>query len=240
MATNPESNPTTMQQELGEMQNTSPSSQSMETTATPHIPQVKIEAGEDGAKEPRPTGEESGMNGGPYINGGSSTLPGTTHPSTDAVIEETSGADEAIPDLASGSLSQRADVVSFASLPTETKKSPKPDNAEPSLESAVLQNNVSKPVESLKSPAALPQDSDLPSLPRARLPQDRIGLLSDRIKDDPRGDTEAWLALVQEHRSHNRLEDARKTYDAFFKVFPRAVSCCPDICPRSTLINNVD
>lgn len=60
--------------------------------------------------------------------------------------------------------------------------------------------------------------------PKARLPHDRIGILEDRIKEDPRGDVDAWLSLIGEHRKRNKIEDARNTYDRFFKVFPTAVS----------------
>jgi cleavage stimulation factor subunit 3 len=59
---------------------------------------------------------------------------------------------------------------------------------------------------------------------KARLPHDRIGMLEDRIKDDPKGDLDAWLSLIAEHRKRNKLDDARGVYDRFFKVFPLAVS----------------
>lgn len=64
------------------------------------------------------------------------------------------------------------------------------------------------------------------SLPKARLPHDRVGILEDRIKEDPRGDLDAWLTLITEHRKRNKLDDARAVYDRFFKVFPMAV-CYP-------------
>ncbi|OBT56818.1 hypothetical protein VE04_04371 [Pseudogymnoascus sp. 24MN13] len=60
------------------------------------------------------------------------------------------------------------------------------------------------------------------SLPKARLPHDRVGILEDRIKEDPRGDLDAWLSLITEHRNRNKLDDARVVYDRFFKVFPMA------------------
>jgi len=66
------------------------------------------------------------------------------------------------------------------------------------------------------------------SLPKARLPHDTTGILEDRIKDDPRGDLDAWLSLISEHRRRNKLDDARAVYDRFFKVFPQAVSV-PDV-----------
>jgi cleavage stimulation factor subunit 3 len=62
------------------------------------------------------------------------------------------------------------------------------------------------------------------SLPKARLPHDRVGILEDRIKEDPRGDLDAWLSLISEHRKRNKLDDARVVYERFFKVFPSAVS----------------
>jgi cleavage stimulation factor subunit 3 len=62
------------------------------------------------------------------------------------------------------------------------------------------------------------------SLPKPRLPQDRVGLLEDRIADDPRGDIEAWLGLIDEHRRRHKHDDARAVYERFFQVFPSAVS----------------
>jgi cleavage stimulation factor subunit 3 len=62
------------------------------------------------------------------------------------------------------------------------------------------------------------------SVPKARLPHDTTGILEDRIKEDPRGDLDAWLSLISEHRKRNKLDDARAVYERFFKVFPQAVS----------------
>ncbi len=60
-------------------------------------------------------------------------------------------------------------------------------------------------------------------LPKARLPHDKIGILEDRIQDDEKGDIDAWLSLIAEHRKRGKLDEARKTYEKFFKVFPTAV-----------------
>jgi cleavage stimulation factor subunit 3 len=89
--------------------------------------------------------------------------------------------------------------------------------------------NSSTPVPnaSTTTPAVRPVEQPKPtssSLPKVRLPQDRVGILEDRVKEDPRGDMEAWLELISEHRNRNRLDDARAVYDRFFKVFPSAVS----------------
>ena len=62
------------------------------------------------------------------------------------------------------------------------------------------------------------------SVPKARLPHDKVGILEDRIREDPRGDVDAWLSLIAEYRSRNKLDDARIVYQRFFQVFPQSVS----------------
>ena len=57
-------------------------------------------------------------------------------------------------------------------------------------------------------------------LPKARLPHDTIGILEDRIKEDPQGDVIAWLDLIREHRQRGKLDDARAVYDRFLTLFP--------------------
>jgi len=68
---------------------------------------------------------------------------------------------------------------------------------------------------------------DSPSAARGRLPHDRVGILQDRIDEDPRGDIPAWLELIGEHRSRNRLDSAREAYERFLSLFPMAVSSHP-------------
>jgi len=74
--------------------------------------------------------------------------------------------------------------------------------------------------------AAAPTMADSTSSAQARLPHDRIGILEDRIRDDPRGDIDAWLMLIVEHKKRNKLDEARNVYDRFFAIFPHAVSDC--------------
>lgn len=62
------------------------------------------------------------------------------------------------------------------------------------------------------------------SLPKARLPQDRLGILQDRIAEDPRGDVEAWLSLIEDNRRRHKHDDARAVFERFLKLFPTAVS----------------
>lgn len=88
------------------------------------------------------------------------------------------------------------------------------------------------PTETLPAPQVTqpePSSSQKPlvpvgAAPKARLPHDRIGILEDRIKEDPRGDLDAWLSLVGEHRKRGKVNDARTVYERFLVVFPQAVS----------------
>ncbi|KAI4088171.1 MAG: hypothetical protein LQ344_006263 [Seirophora lacunosa] len=74
-----------------------------------------------------------------------------------------------------------------------------------------------------KTPTPKPQKSTpAAAAPKARLPNDTIGILEDRIQEDPRGDTTAWLSLIDEYRRRGKIEDARSTYERFFVVFPAA------------------
>jgi cleavage stimulation factor subunit 3 len=75
-------------------------------------------------------------------------------------------------------------------------------------------------------PASQAPNSAAPvsSVPKARLPHDKVGILEDRIQEDPRGDVDAWHLLIDEHLSRNKLDGARSVYQRFFQVFPQAVS----------------
>lgn len=82
------------------------------------------------------------------------------------------------------------------------------------------------PISQVKEPASsTTEHTIIPSITarRARLPHDRIGILEDRIKEDPRGDLDAWLNLVGEHRKRGKIEDARGVYERFLAVFPSSV-----------------
>jgi cleavage stimulation factor subunit 3 len=65
--------------------------------------------------------------------------------------------------------------------------------------------------------------SDVPGFPKSRLAHDVVGILEDRIRDDPRGDTDAYLALIDEFKNRNKQEDVRRVYEDYLKVFPFAV-----------------
>ncbi len=92
------------------------------------------------------------------------------------------------------------------------------------------------PVESQAN--AVPSHSDvngsvLPAVSKFRLAHDTVGILEDRIKEDPRGDTEAYLELINEFKSRNKEDEVRRVYNDYLKVFPLDVGLLP--CPCSDL-----
>jgi cleavage stimulation factor subunit 3 len=100
-------------------------------------------------------------------------------------------------------------------------------NAPSVSDSRAASNTPLPPTQSPSVPMTTEQRNPSISLPKVRLPQDRVGQLEDRIAEDPRGDVDAWLELINEYRMKNRLEDARAVYARFFKLFPSAVSSTP-------------
>ena len=80
-------------------------------------------------------------------------------------------------------------------------------------------------------PASLPMNTSHASntafasaVPKGRLAHDVVGILEDRIKEDPRGDVLAWLELVEELKRRNKQDEVRQLYDRYFEVFLLAVS----------------
>ena len=78
-------------------------------------------------------------------------------------------------------------------------------------------------ISAVSADSLVPSTSSAPGVPKARLPHDTIGILEDRIKEDEKGDLDAWLSLINEYKRRNKLEDVRKVYDRFFAIFPQAV-----------------
>jgi cleavage stimulation factor subunit 3 len=58
---------------------------------------------------------------------------------------------------------------------------------------------------------------------KLRLPTDVVGMLEDRIKEDPKGDIEAWFTLIEEQKRRHKIEDTRNTYERFLEIFPQTV-----------------
>lgn len=60
---------------------------------------------------------------------------------------------------------------------------------------------------------------------------DPVALLEARIKEDPRGDMDAWVNLMADHRRRGRLDGLRAVYGRFLEVFPQAVRTLPSAVP---------
>ncbi|CAE7210127.1 hypothetical protein P3342_011985 [Pyrenophora teres f. teres] len=130
-------------------------------------------------------------------------------------------------DEASASISASVTVnepaPSVASLPNGS--TPVPDATKPGAPD-VLTVPSARPSVAPATPApsasASTSASASASAPKLRLPQDRAGILEDRIAEDPRGDIEAWLSLIEEHRRRHKHDDARAVFERFLKLFPSA------------------
>ncbi|KAI9707545.1 MAG: mRNA 3'-end-processing protein rna14 [Candelina mexicana] len=132
--------------------------------------------------------------------------------STDSVPLQKAAEDKGVPNVAQGGVAHT--VPNLAAVIPDTGASASDDS-------------IAKPSKTLPAPSVIEATNTGNStpgttLPKARLPHDRVGILEDRIKDDPRGDMDAWVSLINEHQKRNKLEDARRVYDSFFKVFPSA------------------
>lgn len=73
-------------------------------------------------------------------------------------------------------------------------------------------------------PAQQATQTNGPTAVPQRLPHDKVGQLEDRIKDDPKGDTAAWLALIDHYYTKGQYDYTRDVYKRFLGVFPSAVS----------------
>lgn len=119
---------------------------------------------------------------------------------------------------------------------TSTTLKPTPSEAQPQpFSHSPLHQQIATPHEDMSrysqtqasnGPVATPATSDVATVnaTRARLPTDIVGVLEERIKHDPRGDIDAWLMLIDEHKRRYKIEDTRVVYERFLEVFPQAVS----------------
>ncbi|EGX96642.1 CFIA complex component Rna14, putative [Cordyceps militaris CM01] len=93
------------------------------------------------------------------------------------------------------------------------------DDDEESIPARIVPRGNSVPE---KDSTSAPGQLGFASLPQGMVGLDPITLFEARIKEDPRGDMDAWLNLMTEYRSRNRLEELRKVYHQFLEVFPQA------------------
>lgn len=69
---------------------------------------------------------------------------------------------------------------------------------------------------------SLPNDAS-PNVTSAMAGINPIALLEARVKEDPRGDMDAWLSLMADYRRRGSADDIRRVYNQFLDVFPQAV-----------------
>jgi cleavage stimulation factor subunit 3 len=144
--------------------------------------------------------------------------PNNTLPTPDVQLH--SAQDQGALSLLSASVAVNESVPSIASTAgVPNGSTPVPDVT---MTGAPHLLNVVSARQSTAPATPVPNSS---ALPKARLPQDRIGILEDRVAEDPRGDIEAWLSLIEEHRRRHKNDEARAAFERFLKVFPTAVSC---------------
>jgi len=125
-------------------------------------------------------------------------------------LDVTSNPSNAVPDFVTSSKETSQDVLT---VPYKIGEQSVPSNTTTSTITTSFANPV------------VPSSSSMTSVnKRKRLPQDIVGQLEDRILEDPRGDIDAWLSLINEHQKKGKLDEARATYERYLKVFPTAVS----------------
>lgn len=70
--------------------------------------------------------------------------------------------------------------------------------------------------------APFPTSDALPNGLSAMPGVDPVMLFEARIQEDPRGDMDAWISLMANHKRRSRLDDLRRVYNRFLEVFPQA------------------
>ncbi|KAG6027618.1 mRNA 3'-end-processing protein rna14 [Claviceps citrina] len=75
----------------------------------------------------------------------------------------------------------------------------------------------------------IPNSDTLPNAPPPAMPNvDPVVLFEARIQEDPRGDMDAWLSLMADHKRRSRVDDLRRLYNRFLEVFPQAADIWVD------------
>lgn len=102
----------------------------------------------------------------------------------------------------------------------------------PSVQPSAAPTPVPKPADGMGISQA-PQSAPIVQ----RLAHDKVGQLEDRIKDDPKADTDAWMTLIAHYKEKDQPDNVRKVYERFFAVFPTAV--CISLRPEASFVNQL-
>ncbi|KAF1977038.1 Suf-domain-containing protein [Bimuria novae-zelandiae CBS 107.79] len=152
--------------------------------------------------------------------------PNNTH--APQAMSSISAQDQGVPAVQSPSV-VAPDTVSLASATVPNGDAPVPD----ATKTGTSDNMKAAPAQTpaFATPASV-------SLPKPRLPQDTVGRLEDRVAEDPRGDIEAWLGLIDEHRKRHKVDEARAAFERFFQVFPSAAEIWVQYVNMETELEN--
>ncbi|KAF4950116.1 hypothetical protein FSARC_13300 [Fusarium sarcochroum] len=117
-------------------------------------------------------------------------------------------------------------IVEASDDEDEDEEVQEPATAAPSAEFVPPQNHPGPSTASEEpvhqTPAVVPPPAVPSNVTPALAGLDPIALLEARVKEDPRGDMDAWLNLIADHRRSSRLDQARSTYNRFLEFFPQA------------------
>lgn len=222
-----------------------PADSNAATTANPVAPTQKtiggfiIEDDEDDEEDqqdaavPPPSqmngteGAQSGL-GAVAISEAANDIPVASEPQEDA------SAQSAAPLTGSSSLVVPPHVSEISvssnntlSAPTPSFQTPDQGKRQLSTAASAVPSATGTPQPPVAAAAPAPPTQINGSVPQTpttqRLPHDKVGQLEDRIKEDPKADTEAWRELIKHYRDKGQLDNVRRIYDRFFQVFPSAV-----------------
>ncbi|KAF9731403.1 hypothetical protein PMIN04_004877 [Paraphaeosphaeria minitans] len=153
--------------------------------------------------------------------------PNNTH--APQAMSSSSAQDQPVPGVQSPPVDVPNVVSSLASATVFNGGTPVPD---------ATKTGSSDQLKTAPAPASAPATTLQASLPKPRLPQDTVGRLEDRVAEDPRGDIEAWLGLVDDHRKRHKVEEARSVFERFFQVFPSAAEIWVQYVNMETELEN--
>ena len=183
------------------------------TAAAQDIPVASEPSSEDTAAVPSATAQQSAP-----LNGSSSLVLPTS------ISDDTS--DSATTEVQAPAPQDSVPSISAPVIQSPTEEGKQQPQTVPSATISAMQSATATPQPPANAVAAPPAQTSgsVPQTPTIhRLPHDKVGQLEDRIKEDPKADTNAWWSLIQHYREKGQLDNARKVYETFVEVFPTTV-----------------
>lgn len=163
---------------------------------------------------------------------------------------------EPTPDAVAASIAQQNNGLTGSTTVATSTTAPVPapvfETPVPAVQvstaTAVPGNVLSPSVQPSAAPTPLPESNDaaVPSQTAQsatfaqRLPHDRVGLLEDRMKDDPKADIDAWISLLSHYKEKDQPDNVRKVYEKFLAVFPTSVSTTKSSRSETSKVTSAD